>query len=201
MFYGHLMTVPHLLYLHGFLSSPQSLKAQQTVAYCDSIGLKGAYTLPFLRSSPTENIRQLCTWIEENTAIDVMLIGSSLGGYYAAYLSEKYNLPAVLINPAVRPFELLQEYVGVHKNYHSDDLYEVKPEHIVQLQDLYIETPQHADKLMILVQTGDETLDYKLALEKYNQSLCIVRLGGDHSYANYVSDLPQIFDFLLSRIS
>ena len=195
------MSNPHLLYLHGFLSSPQSEKAQQTAAYCDSIGMEGDYTLPLLRHGPSENIKQLSDWVESNRNKDLVLIGSSLGGYYAAYLAEKYNLPAALINPAVRPFDLLESYIGSHKNYHTDDVHEVTKEHMLELRELYVTEPAHLDKLMILLQTGDETLDYRLALEKYRRSLCIVRIGGDHSYANYVSDLPQIFDFLLSRIA
>jgi predicted esterase YcpF (UPF0227 family) len=106
-----------------------------------------------------------------------------------------------LINPAVRPFELLESYIGSHKNYHTDDVHEVTKQHMHELQELFVDEPLHLDKLMVLVQSGDETLDYRLALEKYNNALCIVRIGGDHSYANYVSDLPQIFDFLLSRIA
>ena len=195
------MANPHLLYLHGFLSSPKSEKAQQTVNYCDSIGMTGSYTLPMLRHGPRENIEGLCSWIEGNSQKDLVLIGSSLGGYYAAYLSEKYGLPAALINPAVRPFDLLESHIGSHKNYHTDELHEVTLAHMDELRALYVSDPAHADNLMILLQTGDETLDYRLALEKYNRSLCIVRIGGDHSYANYVSDLPQIFDFLLSRIA
>lgn len=157
--------------------------------------------MPLMRKGPGENMRELCAWVEANLDKDLVLIGSSLGGYYGAYLSEKYDLPAALINPAVRPFDLLESYIGSHKNYHTDDIHEVAPEHMDELRDLYVEEPTHIDKLMILVQTGDETLDYSLALEKYSRSLCIVRMGGDHSYANYVSDLPQIFDFLLSRIA
>ncbi len=195
------MPNPHLLYLHGFLSSPQSEKAQQTIAYCDNIGMTGSYTLPFMRGGPRQSINELCTWVEANSDKDLIIIGSSLGGYYAAYLSEKYALPAALINPAVRPFDLLESRIGSHKNYHTEESHEVTEDHMDELRELFVDEPQHIDKLMILVQTGDETLDYRLALEKYNRSLCIARIGGDHSYANYACDLPQIFDFLLSRIA
>jgi hypothetical protein len=163
--------------------------------------MQGGYTLPMLRSGPRDNIKDLCSWVDANLDKDLVLIGSSLGGYYAAYLSERYNLPAALINPAVRPFDLLEGYIGSHKNYHTEDIHEVTKQHMTELRALYVNAPLHLDKLMILVQTGDETLDYRLALEKYNSALCVVRIGGDHSYANYVSDLPQIFDFLLSRIA
>jgi predicted esterase YcpF (UPF0227 family) len=160
-----------------------------------------AYTVPLLKNGPKQNISRLCAWVEANLEKNLVLIGSSLGGYYAAYLAEKYDLPAVLINPAVRPFDLLESYIGSHKNYHTDDVHQVTNEHMDELRALFVAEPLHVDKLMILLQTGDETLDYRLALEKYNGSLCIVRIGGDHSYANYACDLPQIFDFLLSRIA
>lgn len=195
------MSTPHLLYLHGFLSSPQSLKAQQTVKYCDRIGLQGAYTLPMMRHGPAQTMSELCEWVDQNNEKDICLIGSSLGGFYACYLSEKYNLPAVLINPAVCPFEFWDTHIGEHRNYYSNELHKVTSEHIRELKNLDVPELGNPDNFMVLVQTGDETLDYRQAVEKFSKANCLVREGGSHSYENYVAELPLIFDFLLSRIS
>lgn len=128
-------------------------------------------------------------------------MGSSLGGYYATYLSEEYGIPAVLINPAVRPFEHWEDHIGEHKYYYSDEIHVVTENHIEELKQLEKSPLKMPDNFMVLVQTGDETLDYRHAIEKFSASRCIVRENGNHSYENYSVELPAIFEFLLSRIS
>ena len=187
-------------YLHGFLSSPLSQKAQQTVKYCEQIGFGSLINVPTLGSAPAETIIQLRSILDAHQSEKIMLMGSSLGGYYATHLSEVYNAPAVLINPAVRPFEHWEERIGKYKNYYSDEVHIVTRAYIDELENLYIEELSNPDNILALVQTGDETLDYRLAIEKFGNACCIVREGGNHSYENYVSELPLIFEFLLSRI-
>lgn len=194
------MSEPFLLYLHGFLSSPLSQKAQQTINYCEQTGLGKFIKVPTLGSGPAQAIAQLKSILDAHDRGNIMLMGSSLGGYYATYLSEFYNAPAVLINPAVRPFEHWEKHIGRHKNYYTEEIHTITKEHITELENFYVEELSNPDNIMALVQTGDETLDYRLAVEKFADAQCIVRAGGDHSYENYVSELPMIFEFLLSRI-
>lgn len=191
---------PHLIYLHGFLSSPQSVKAQQTMKYCDRNGLKSAYTFPTMSNGPAQTIAELCEIVEQLDGKHLMLMGSSLGGYYATYLAEKYGLPAVLINPAVKPYELWESHIGEHRNYYSDEVHTVTREHIGELLKIDVEPLSVPENFWVLVQTGDETLDYRQALEKFSPDHCLVRQGGNHSFENYEAELPQIFEFLLSRI-
>lgn len=191
---------PHLLYLHGFLSSPQSAKAQQTASYCSEIGLESACTFPMMKNGPMQTVAELSLLIESKKADDIIIMGSSLGGFYATFLSQKYALPAVLINPAVRPFELWEDHIGEHHNYHTDEIHTVSREHIDELKDIHVETLKKPENFLVLVQTGDETLDYSQAVEKYTEANCLVRQGGNHSYENYLDELPLIFEFLLSRI-
>lgn len=191
---------PHLIYLHGFLSSPQSVKAQQTAAFWDQAGLENAYTFPLMNGGPAETISQLCKLVEQHQDKNLMLMGSSLGGYYATYLAEKFCLPAVLINPAIKPYELWESHLGEHRNYYNDEIHTVTREHIAELLDIDVESPSRLENFLVLVQTGDETLDYKQAVEKFSASRSIVRQGGNHSFENYQAELPQILEFLLSRI-
>lgn len=191
---------PHLLYLHGFLSSPQSVKAQQTASYCSEIGLEDACTFPMMRNGPAQTIAELSLLIESKTDDDIVLMGSSLGGFYATYLSQKYDLPAVLINPAVRPFEHWENHIGEHHNYYTDEIHTVSSESIGELKDIDVESLEQPENFLVLVQTGDETLDYSQAVEKFSEANCVVRQGGNHSYENYLAELPLIFEFLLSRI-
>jgi len=191
---------PHLLYLHGFLSSPRSVKAQQTASYCSEIGLEDGCTFPMMRNGPAQTVAELCQLIESKLNADIVLMGSSLGGFYATYLSQKYDLPAVLINPAVRPFELWEEHIGEHRNYYTDEIHTVSREHIGELKGINVEALEKPENFLVLVQTGDETLDYNQAVEKFSDANCLVRQGGNHSYENYLEELPLIFEFLLSRI-
>lgn len=190
---------PFLLYLHGFLSSPLSKKARQTVLHCEQTGLVDI-SVPKLHSGPSDTIAELRVLIDALENARIVLMGSSLGGYYATFLAEEYGFPAVLINPAVRPFDFWRSHVGEHKNYYSDDVHVVTEKHIQELKDLEIINLTNPDNFMVLVQTGDETLDYRQAVEKFGSSHCIVRENGNHSYENFDSELPAIFDFLLSRI-
>ena len=195
-----LLNKPLLLYLHGFLSSPQSQKAQQTIKYCQQIGFGNFIKVPRLSGSPAEIIAMINSLLEAQDKEKLMFIGSSLGGFYATYLAEVYRAPAVLINPAVRPFEYWEKHVSEHKSHYSDDFHVVTKSHIDELRNLFIKELTKPDNIMALIQSGDETLDYRLAVEKFKKAHCIVRENGNHSYENYMSELPMIIEFLLSRI-
>jgi predicted esterase YcpF (UPF0227 family) len=190
----------HILYLHGFLSAPQSTKAQQTVAYCEQHAMAGRITVPSMLHGPRQTLAELEAIMATLPVDSLGIIGSSLGGYYATYLAEKYDTPAVLINPAVKPFELWDDYIGEHKNYYSDHVHEVTEEHIEELHALDCTPIRKPENFMVLLQTADEVLDYRLAAEKFAESRLVIHEGGDHSYRDYELELPLIFDFLLSRI-
>ena len=196
-----LLNKPLLLYLHGFLSSPQSQKAQQTIKYCQQIGFENFIKVPRLSGGPAEIIAMINSLLEAQDKGKLMFIGSSLGGFYATYLAEIYQAPAILINPAVRPFEYWEKHVGEHKSHYSDDVHVVTKSHIDELRNLFIKELTKPDNIMALIQSGDETLDYRFAVEKFQKAHCIVRENGNHSYENYMAELPMIFEFLLSRIS
>jgi len=189
-----------VLYIHGFLSSPQSKKAQQTLRYCVQRGMGENVLIPQMRFGPARTMAELRALVEAQNQRRLVLIGSSLGGFYATYLAEEYGIPAVLINPAVRPFELWQEHLGQQRNYYTDEIHTVTKKHIEELKELDRSQLQYPRNYMVLLQSGDEVLDYTQAREKFNSSRCIVRENGSHSYEDFAEELPAIFDFLLSRI-
>ena len=125
-----------VLYLHGFLSSPQSKKAQQTLRYCKQRGMGENVLIPQMRHGPAQTMAELKVIVEAQDSRRLVLIGSSLGGFYATYLAEEYGFPAALINPAVRPFELWQEHLGQHRNYYTDEIHTVTKKHIEELKKL-----------------------------------------------------------------
>ncbi|HIF86074.1 MAG TPA: esterase YqiA [Gammaproteobacteria bacterium] len=196
-----LMSAPAtVLYLHGFLSSPQSKKAQQTLRYCKQRGMGENVLIPQMRHGPAQTMAELKVIVEAQDSRRLVLIGSSLGGFYATYLAEEYGFPAALINPAVRPFELWQEHLGQHRNYYTDEIHTVTKKHIEELKKLDRSQLQYPRNIMVLLQSGDEVLDYTQAREKFNSSRCIVRENGSHSFEDFAAELPAIFDFLLSRL-
>lgn len=190
-----------MLYLHGFLSSPQSLKARQTLAYCRKIGLGENITIPQMNHGPAEAIAQLHELIGEIGSDHLLLMGSSLGGYYATCLAETYRAKAVLINPAVRPYELWESHLGENRNYYSDEVHVVTRAHIEELRQIDVAPLSEPNNFKVFLQTGDETLDYRQALEKFGRGQCVVHENGSHSYDDFEHELPAMFDFFLSRIS
>ena len=113
-----------ILYLHGFRSSPASYKARSLAAAFQSLGLEHEWVCPQLPASPAESIalcQQLITRHQRHNAqSELILIGSSLGGYYANFLAEHYQARCVLLNPVVYAARDLMQHVGEHEHYHSD---------------------------------------------------------------------------------
>jgi predicted esterase YcpF (UPF0227 family) len=152
--------------------------------------------VPDLLFEPTGVIKQIKEIIKTNENLKPVFVGSSLGGYYANYLAEKYNSKAVMINPAIRPYRLLSGYLGDQTNPYTLKSYCLTPSHMVQLQELEIATMSRPENRMVLLQTGDEVLDYREAADYYRSANCYVEQGGDHSFQNFARWLPQIVDFL-----
>lgn len=122
-------------------------------------------------------------------------VGSSLGGYYAIYLAEKYSGSAVLINPSVKPYETLRKHLGENKFYFDEGCWEFDESHIQQLIDMDVPAITQEERYLVLLQTGDETLDYREAESKFKNSQCIVEQGGDHSFTDFERYLQQIMQF------
>lgn len=189
------------LYLHGFLSSPKSAKASQFSDYCKHNKLIDDLRIPQLPLEPDRAINlceQLITEFKL-THSNLVIIGSSLGGYYATYLAEKYAATAVLINPAVRPYQFLNQHIGIQTHYHNEQEIEVKQEHIEALKALEIEEIKYPERYLVLLQTGDETLDYQQAAEFYEPCQCFIEAGGDHSFENFAEKIPMIMSFIKNK--
>lgn len=186
------------LYLHGFLSSPQSRKAQQLIEYFQqhfSAQQLSIPTLPFEPAAAIVVAEQALFELQQRFK-QVFIIGSSLGGYYATYLSQKYGVKAALINPAVRPFDLFADYLGPQQHYYDGNTYELKLEHIAQLQEFDCPIIQQPNLLFLLLQTADETLDYRQAAQLYQSCKGWYEGGGNHSFTDFLERLPMLFAFV-----
>ena len=184
-----------LIYIHGFNSSPASLKAKQTEAWLVENAPEIPFYCPALSSLPDEACEQLQTLIE-SLQEPIGLIGSSMGGYYATWLGEKYGLKSVLINPAVRPYEFMEEYLGENANYHTGERYTLEPRHVLMAKELEVSIIKKPINYWVLLQTGDEVLDYHQAETRYAGCPLTIEQGGDHSFQGYEQHLPAIIDFL-----
>ena len=188
----------HFLYIHGFNSSPESLKGQQLIRHFESIGRASQLSVPALSHWPEEAMQQLESIVQQHD--ELLLIGSSLGGFYATCLSERYaHVKAILVNPAVAPHTLLGALLGPQKNFYSGEEYELTLEHMAQLERLYYPQLTYPERLLLMLQEGDETLDYREAVSYYSESSQIVQPGGHHGFENFESMLPTIFAFAENR--
>ncbi len=184
-----------VIYLHGFNSSPASHKARLFTAYCHDQGVHDVL-VPVLSHDPARALRTLEECIGEEGERVALLVGSSLGGYYATYLAERHGLKAALINPAVAPCDYLpREIVGRHHNPYAHEEYDFTLDHVAFLRTLNVRTIHDAARYLLLVQTGDKTLDYRLAVELYAGCHQVVQEGGSHSFENFAAVLPLILRF------
>ncbi|WBA14434.1 esterase YqiA [Salinivibrio proteolyticus] len=186
-----------LLYLHGFNSSPQSLKARQMRAYCQTMRPDIQVLVPQLPSHPEPTVNLLTELVDTYGATHQLgLVGSSLGGFLATWLSERYDIPAVLVNPAVRPYELLQDYIGEQMNPYTHERYHLDADDILALRTLDVPTLTHPSQFWLLQQMGDEVLDYRQAVEKFSASRQTVEPEGDHSFVGFERYCADIIQFL-----
>lgn len=192
----------HVLYIHGFLSSEMSAKARDTVDFFSQYHPDVTVHTPRMTNTPGNLKAQLERLIESTPALlegGLKLIGSSLGGYLCTWLAETYGGRAVLINPAVRPFELLQDYLGEHINPYTQESFTLVKDDIHALVELNTPVISAPKRYKVLLQTGDETLDYRQAEEKYQHTELTIEEGGDHSFIGYKHHLPGIAAFLFSQ--
>jgi predicted esterase YcpF (UPF0227 family) len=183
-----------LVYLHGFNSTPQSKKATMLRTYMDERGLGARYVCPALPHWPSEAIATVERELGRHPAAPVTYIGSSLGGFYATYLAEKHGHRAVLVNPACYPQRDLAKYLGPQQNLYSGERYALTDEHLRQLEALAVERPS-PERYMLIVETGDEVLDYREAVERYVGAQQVVIRGGDHTLQSFPDHYARILAF------
>ncbi len=183
-----------ILYLHGFNSSPQSAKAQYLKRCLEERGRGGEFVCPRLPNLPTLAVAAAEAEVERLGREKVTLVGSSLGGFYATWLAEKHTLRAALINPAVDPHLGLRPYLGTQRPFHGEESYELTEQHLREWQALFV-AQIHPELYLLLVETGDEVLDYRIAVRKYLGAEQIVVQGGDHSLGSFPEHVPLILEF------
>jgi hypothetical protein len=181
-----------LIYIHGFNSSPASAKAQLIRQRLEALGRGEEFAVPALPHSPAQAASLLDALARRHPG--ATLVGSSLGGYYATWLAEKHGLRAALLNPAVRPYELLSAHLGVQQNLYTGEHYEFTTQYVEELRALEFAaiTPH---RYLLLAATGDEVLDYRSAVARYLGCRQIVIEGGDHGLSDFADHVDAVLDF------
>lgn len=184
-----------IIYIHGFSSHGLGGKARALRTYYAE--KEETFIAPSLSYVPELAMQTLEELI--SACGDVKLIGSSLGGYYALYLAEKYDLKTVLINPSVYPYKTLSKVLGEVPNYYDSTHFEWKRSHLEMLKQ-YETTVREQSSIMLLLQKGDEVLDYREAVKKVPDARVHLEEGGDHGFVGIERYFDEIADFFREEI-
>ena len=191
------MLTTHLLYLHGFLSSPASTKARMTAAAVRQRHPSAIWHCPMLAASPgqamVDVMDAITHWPRETTAI----VGSSLGGFYATWLAEQLGCRAVLLNPAVRPARDLAPHVGKQTLWHEPDTHFVlEPHYIDELHAMELDHISRPERYFAVIAKGDEVLDWREMHQHYSAARIKLLDAGDHALSDYEQHLGEVLEFL-----
>ncbi len=186
-----------ILYLHGFRSSPKSMKARVVGVRMLEMGLDAELRCPQLPASPKEAIALALKLVEGVQADQLSIIGSSLGGYYATWLAEHLGCRAVLLNPAVDPLASLEGQELVTTQFHSDEPFEFKAEYFDELRALKVDAITKPARYYLIAATGDEVLDYRTMVAHYAGARQHVIDGSDHGIAEFKAYVDEVLAFCL----
>jgi predicted esterase YcpF (UPF0227 family) len=192
------MSMTTLVYIHGFLSSPQSTKAVQTQKWLKLHRPKWSFECPFLSAYPDKAKTELDHLMQRLTAAgeEVFIIGSSLGGFWATYLVEQFSVKAVVVNPSVKPISRMKELVGqTIKNYYTDDCYTLSDDDIKTLKRCSPVLLHDTNLYWLMSQKGDEVLDYRDGVERFQGCRQTIEDGGNHSFEGFESWIPEVIRF------
>lgn len=193
-----------ILYLHGFRSSPKSYKAELMAQAMQERGLADQWVCPQLPASPQRAIALANYLIEQavqdrglQPERDLAIIGSSLGGYYATCLAERWKCRAIVLNPAVYAARDLATQVGEHTLYHSNEPFVFLPEYVDELAEMAVGKPARPERYYLLAAKGDEVLDWQEMADWFAGSQGHIIEGGDHGLSDFEQWLPEVLAFAL----
>ena len=189
--------ITHLLYLHGFRSSPQSFKARWMADWLARHRPEVRWWCPQLPPSPREAMElvqgELARWPVERMAV----MGSSLGGFYATAVAERSGCRAVLLNPAINPARDLAGHIGELTSFHNpDDHFYFRPEYVTQLRLLTPRAITRPGRYFAVIAKGDEILDWREMSARYAGASMRLIEGGDHALTDFDQELPHVLRFL-----
>ena len=185
----------YLVYIHGFNSSSNSIKANRLKHFLTKCDRGVKFFCPDLSYDPQRAIESLSSLISNLDPKLTTLVGSSLGGFYATWLSCFYHVRAVLINPAIVPHIDLRPYLGKQKNYHSKYEYHLEEAHLKKLEELYVDKFSNQQLFFLIHTTGDKLLDWRVACDRFRNARQLIIYGDDHGFSEFPRYLRTIAEF------
>lgn len=194
------MPLTHLLYLHGFRSSPQSTKARLVAERVQADHPDVVWWCPQLPPSPRQAMDDMLAGIAAWPRDSMAVIGSSLGGFYATCVAARTGCPAVLLNPAVHPARDLARHIGEHAAWHDpSQRFFFAPAYVDELRVLQQQAEDAAtDNMFAIIAKGDEVLDWREMQARYPGARIRLLEGSDHAISEFPEHLDEVFDFLLN---
>jgi predicted esterase YcpF (UPF0227 family) len=195
------MRTTHLLYLHGFRSSPHSMKAKKMAAIMRQRHPAVHWWCPQLPPSPEAALRgvmdEIAGWPRQAGYQSLAVVGSSLGGFYATAVAERMGCKAVLLNPAVEPARDLARYIGEQTAWHDPDQhFFFEPRFVDELKAQHAGPLKTPENYLAIIAKGDEVLDWREMAARYAGSRLRILEGGDHALSDFDTHVPEILDFL-----
>jgi hypothetical protein len=191
------MPTTHLLYLHGFRSSPQSTKARQVAAWVQAHHLTVTWWCPQLPPSPREAMAMVTQGVATWPHASMAVAGSSLGGFYATHVAETRGCRAVLLNPAVNPARDLAKYIGEQTAWHDpSERFLFEPGFVDELRALEHGPVARPDDYLAIIAKGDEVLDWREMTGRYPGARIKLLEGGDHALSDFDTHMQDMMDFL-----
>jgi predicted esterase YcpF (UPF0227 family) len=189
--------ITHLLYLHGFRSSPSSTKSRRMARWVAEHRPDLVWAAPQLPPSPAQAMREIevltAGWPRATTGV----IGSSLGGFYATVFAQRRGCRGVVINPAVDPARDLADHIGRQTMYHDPaEAFFFLPEYVDELRAMAPGALAHPERLLAIVATGDEVLDWREMAARYAGGPCRIVEGSDHGLTDFDDHLPALVQHL-----
>ena len=191
------MPTTHLLYLHGFRSSPQSMKAQKVAARVQAQHPAVTWWCPQLPPSPKEAMGLAMQGIAGWPRGSMAVVGSSLGGFYATWVAQQTGCPAVLLNPAVDPARDLAAYIGEQTSFHHpEERFFFEPAYVDELRALVAGPSSAPQNTFAIIAKGDELLDWREMTGRYPGARIKLLEGSDHALSDFDDHIDAVFDFL-----
>jgi len=189
--------ITHLLYLHGFRSSPRSFKALRVAARMRERHPQVTFWCPQLPPSPREAMASVRQGIAGWPAATMGVIGSSLGGFYAAQLAQSTGCRAVLLNPAVDPARDLARHIGEQTSWHDPtERFHFEPRFVDELRALDSGPLTRPERSFAVIAKGDEVLDWREMRAHHAHARIKLLEGGDHALSDFDAHIDEIFAFL-----
>lgn len=191
------MSITHLLYLHGFRSSPRSFKAERMRQHLATHHPRLHFWCPQLPPSPAAAVALLRAGVKDWPVAHMAVVGSSLGGFYATVMAESLGCPAVLLNPAVDPARDLAAYIGEQTAFHDPtERFFFQPAYVDELRALTPPAITRPQRYFAVIAKGDEVLDWREMSARYAGANIRLLEGGDHALSDFDDHLPHILEFL-----